>query len=233
MSQFTPLPQSRAEAKNAGLWSEAPAWRNTAIAAAILTAAAIALPIALPQTTPSPLTSPAPVSAPMNPASPLAVPAHLNPPAQVAPVPMRAAVQPAPMRLAALPAPQAAPAAQPGACVLAARTAPAAMGSGTVVSFEDRVTSLARIPRAEADIGGHIDPSFIDNQRVVVRMSDGLAEIFLTPRTMPVNLGDRVTIQGIYRNAQLPCNYVPPLITADMGPAPVSETVTPTKPPQP
>jgi len=77
------------------------------------------------------------------------------------------------MRLAALPAPQAAPAAQPSACVLAARAAPAAFGSGTVVSFEDHATSLARIPRAEAEIGGQIDPAFVDNQRVAVRRATG------------------------------------------------------------
>jgi hypothetical protein len=37
---------------------------------------------------------------------------------------------------------------------------------------------------------------------------------------MTVHLGDRVTVQGGYRNINLPCNYIPNLITADLGPLP-------------
>jgi phosphatidylserine decarboxylase len=110
---------------------------------------------------------------------------------------------------------------------------PTAFGNGVVLSFEDRATSLARIQFTESQSNGKIDPAYIDNQRVTVRMSNGQYHVFLVPKTLTVQAGDRVTFQGGYRNINLPCNYVPNLITADMGPAPQNAAPGPPSPAQP
>ena len=79
---------------------------------------------------------------------------------------------------------------------------------------------MARIQVTEAHNGGQIDPDYFDNQRVTVRLADGEYRVFLVPKTMQVQAGDRVTVQGGYRNINLRCSYIPNLITADLGPVP-------------
>lgn len=97
--------------------------------------------------------------------------------------------------------------------------APAYFSQGVVTGFESRAASQARIKVTEAHAGGQIDPAYINNQRVIVHLPNGKGQVLLLPAGMSVSIGDRVALQGGYRNMNLPCNYVPNLITADLGPA--------------
>ena len=106
------------------------------------------------------------------------------------------------------------------ACALQSSPAPAALGAGAVESFIDRATAQALIERTQSQAGGKIDPDYVDNLRVAVRMDDGGRATVLVPKTMVVRIGDRVAVQSAYRSAQLPCNYIPNLVTADLGPTP-------------
>ena len=93
------------------------------------------------------------------------------------------------------------------------------MGVGRVVAFEDHATSLARIQLTQRQNGGLIDPDYIENLRVHVLLGNGDMRVLIVPRTMQVHAGDMITCQGGYRNLNLPCNYVPNLVTSDLGPA--------------
>jgi hypothetical protein len=121
------------------------------------------------------------------------------------------------------PAPDQLAASSPGsgaqACALRAAPAPTALGGGVVESFIDRETAQALIGRTQAQAGGKIDPDYVDNLRVAVRMDDGGRATVLVPKAMVVQVGDRVAVESSYRSAKLPCNYVPNLVTADLGPS--------------
>ncbi len=104
------------------------------------------------------------------------------------------------------------------ACLLIQAPSPVFFGSGTVVSLEDRAAALVHTRQSEARKGGLIDPAYLTNPRVVVRMPNGRYDVFVVPHDMKVFPGDRVTLQGGYRNVNLPCNYVPNLVTSDLGP---------------
>jgi hypothetical protein len=99
------------------------------------------------------------------------------------------------------------------ACHISLPTSPAPLGGGTVVGFEDRATSLDRIKRTRVALHGEIDPAYADNQRVVVRLDNySVPRALLVPKNMQVHIGDRIQAQDTYRNAMLPCNYIPNLI---------------------
>ena len=117
------------------------------------------------------------------------------------------------------------------ACALQTSPAPVALGAGAVESFIDRATAQALIERTQAQAGGKIDPDYVDNLRVAVRMDDGSRATVLVPKAMAVRVGDRVTVESSYRNAQLPCNYIPNLVTADLGPAPAQISSAPSSVP--
>lgn len=222
------LSQSAQPAPGESLWEKAPAWRGLVTAASLFTVLAVATPVLLP----APQDAPAGVpvhhvaqaqahvaSVPAAPAPAAPVPAAPVPVVPAAPVHAPAAPQLASLQ------PQPVPQAQPNVCLLTLPPAPTGFGQGTVLSFEDRATSLARIKMSQAQAGGLIDPDYIDNQRVTLHMANGSYRVFLVPRTMHVNLGDRVMVQGGYRNINLPCNYVPNLITTDLGPPPEAASV--------
>lgn len=236
------LPSASPEQQNDGLWDKAPAWRNLVIGASLLTFVAVALPIVLPQADESgtpPVTAQSPVPVVQS-QPPQLVPATAAPqvaaniPAASDTTPQSSTVAsptpvttPASTLLTAAPqnaslpanAPAPQPAAQSDVCLLVLPPNPNMVGSGVVMSFEDRATSLARIQRSQADSGAKIDPDYIDNQRVTVRLPNGNYHVFLVPKTMHVSVGDVVTMQSNYRNVNLPCNYVPNLIVADLGSA--------------
>lgn len=190
------------------------------------------------------MSAPRPVPPTIKPAVPMVAmpPAALQPAAPVHSAVARALAHPAvspipqapaPVQTASLPPatpvgsatapisnPTLAPTGQSNVCLMVMPPSPTGFGSGMVMSFEDRATSMARIQVTQAHAGGQIDPDYIDNQRVTVRLVDGEYRVFLVPKTMQVHAGDRVNGQGSYRNINLPCSYIPNLITADLGPAP-------------
>lgn len=215
-------------APNESLWNKAPAWRNLVVSASLLTGVALALPL-IPQqeTRPSAVpvvqrlhtnapvmrtaalpTAPKPVAAAPAPAEP----APLSP---ARPVHRARSALAAPTQLAsATPQPQT----QSDACHLVGSSTPMPIGVGRVVSFVDRAASLTLIQATQRRAGGLIDPDYIDNQRVDIVLGNGVVRLALVPKTMQVRIGDMVAAQEGYRNVNLPCNYVPSLITSDLGP---------------
>jgi hypothetical protein len=239
------LSQAGEQTAAPGLWDNAPAWRNLIIAATLLTAVAAALPVLLPPqmnaivTAPARIVSPPVVRALSAPARQLAVPV-LAPPSEQKPRVRAAAlaparqnqaqpaqqVQPAPQQIQ--PVQQTQPAQPANVCTLRPMSpTPQLIGLGTVIGFEDHALSLARIQVTEAQAGGKIDPAYIDNQRIIVQRPSGQTSVFILPKGMTVQIGDRVTLQNGYRNMALPCNYIPVEIATDIGPAP-AQTSPPT-----
>jgi hypothetical protein len=208
LSSSSPAAQP-ASGTGSTLWGDSPGLRRLTITAAALTVSAIGLGVLLPSS-PDRSTAPAAVTQPTPQALIAPAPPH---PAPVAPS------FPAPQ----ITTPAAATAAQPvdeaKACRIAQPGAPEHFGTGVVVGFENHDISLARIQVTQQQVGGAIDPAYIDNQRVALRMPNGRVVVFLQPRNLQVHIGDRVTVQSSYRNVNLPCNYVPQLITSDLGPA--------------
>ena len=100
------------------------------------------------------------------------------------------------------------------------------------MSFYDQATALNMIQVTQAQNHGKIDPDYVDNLRVQLRLPNGKPLVALVPKSMTVHVGDRVTFQGGYRVANLPCNYIPSLLTADLGNAPSSGTGMPPQQPQ-
>jgi hypothetical protein len=114
---------------------------------------------------------------------------------------------------------------QPEACHLALPTAPGTSYRGTVLSFVDGTASMNQINRIQSKSGGRIDPAYTDRQRVSARGNDGNLNFFSVPPNLEVHVGDQLMLQNWYRNAKLPCNYVPNLVIANLGPAGDSTTV--------
>jgi hypothetical protein len=108
------------------------------------------------------------------------------------------------------------PAVSPDCKLTLADRAPA-LGAGTVIDFEDRETSRARIAASEKRLGGQIDPDYRDRLRVVVKLDSGETQVFIAPAQTQIHLRDRVMAQGPARNPALPCNYVPPTIAVGAG----------------
>jgi hypothetical protein len=107
----------------------------------------------------------------------------------------------------------------PPACALQQPDKPHAHGHGKVLGFEDRANARAGIAGREAQRGGAIDPGYVNDQRAYVRQDDGLVDVFDIPAGVTLHVGDRVRLQGSYRNAALACSYVPHLIFPDDGPS--------------
>jgi hypothetical protein len=110
--------------------------------------------------------------------------------------------------------------AQPGtpACPMQAPLAPPALGAGTVTRLLTPAMIQANIQSAQAQVQGLIDPAYADRSAVVVHLDSGRDQVGRALPGVEVHVGDRVTLQGLYRNTALPCNYIPNLITADLGP---------------
>jgi hypothetical protein len=63
-----------------------------------------------------------------------------------------------------------------------------------------------------------MDPTYVGRTAVVVHLDSGRDQVGRMPPGLDVHVGDRVSLQGVYRNAALPCHYIPNLVTADLGP---------------
>lgn len=238
MSEPGMAPLGQAEAES--LWHRAPGWRTLTVAASLLTLVAASLPILLPEegapASHSSFAAPARVrvalalkpAPPSTPAPSSSAPQLPAPHPRVSAAPAPAKVPPQQLRLAS--APQAQTASQSTAPVCNMRQediAPRLIGLGKIIGFEDHALSLARIQLTEANVGGTIDPDYVENQRVTVRRNNGQVGVFIVPKGMSVQVGDRVTLQNGYRNTALPCNYKPVQIASDIGPPP-----TPVQAPQ-
>ena len=111
------------------------------------------------------------------------------------------------------------PPAQPGAaaCAMQVPLTPVTLGPGTVTTLMTPEMSRDNIMRTEVSSHGAIDPAYADRSAVVVHLDSGRDQVGRMPPGLAVHVGDRVTLQAWYRNTALPCNYVPNLVTADLG----------------
>ena len=223
------LLQAESAARQDNLWEKAPAWRNLTIAASLLTLAAVATPMLLPQAqdtapqTPSPKVSLAAPTAKLS-AVPKESPA---PPAQIAPpaTPKVAAPQTAApaQHVAVAPAQPAANPIPSAACAINLSTQAQAMGGGTVLGFENAQEAQLRMRTNEQSMGGLINPAYAITPRAIVRpdgsVPGGMSQIVVVPPNMTVNPGDHITFSSIHRDTSMPCGFIPPLVTADTGPA--------------
>jgi hypothetical protein len=99
------------------------------------------------------------------------------------------------------------------------------------------VTSVLTLPAITANINnaqalahGAIDPAYAARTAVNVRLDSGIDQTGRLPPGVTPHVGDRVTMQGWYRNVALPCNYIPNLVTADLGPASPPASAPPSAP---
>lgn len=68
------------------------------------------------------------------------------------------------------------------------------------------------LQRTQAQFQAKINPAYVSNLRAVIS-PDGVHRLFvLVPGGMTVKIGDQVEFAGAYRDASLPCHYVPNLI---------------------
>jgi hypothetical protein len=235
---------------------DAPALRNLAFLATGLTVAAVVLavpalrdqanapapaataPVTVAQATPAPAVTQTAAATPVQAGPAQAAPVQAAPPpvrrsASAPPVSVPLAPQaPAPAQTqfanaAPLAQPQGVP--QPASCAVNSRSLVMPFGQGVVTGIEDPLVSSRRIHGIEVATGGNIDPNYATTLRVVVQPSGG-GQSF-TPALPPglvVHVGDRVIVTSGYRNMNLPCNYVPPHVTSDLGPAAPASGTPPT-----
>jgi hypothetical protein len=211
------------ERRQAGLWSQAPGWRNLVIAATLLTGVAVALPLYLSgeDTAPAPhrtaapariAARPAQAPGPVVPAHPAAH-AHLS--AIVPPAAQTQAVQPQ----AAQAQVQAQPQVQQ-ACSIVMPNVPHMM-SGTIVGVIPHERSLNIFRNTALFSGGTVNPAYVDNMRVMVRPDSGTnggSHNPVVPSTLHVAVGDHVTYQTPYRDPTQTCGFYPSQVVADQGP---------------
>ena len=219
MSEEGPLLQTGAPDAEARLWDKAPAWRTLTVAASLLTLAAVATPLLLPE--PSPTSTPAKAVIAAN-AGKMLLPQAPHHDVALA-VPPAAIPAPAPIRHAA--ASQAA-----AACGLTMPGVAHAQSPGTVAAFINPTESAVLLQQTEQQRGARIDPAYRNDPRVILRGDNGQLGRFTVPPGVHVALGDRVMVQSPFRNTALPCNFVPALITADLGPAPKAAAPPPAPP---
>jgi hypothetical protein len=123
-------------------------------------------------------------------------------------------------RLAAV-APGQAASAQPGsvACEIQAPPAPTSLGAGTVTVLMNPAQIKANIEGGQAQLHGVMDPDYVNRTAVLVHLDSGLNQVGRLPPGQTAKVGDRVTLQSMYRNFALPCHYIPNVVTASLGPS--------------
>jgi hypothetical protein len=115
-------------------------------------------------------------------------------------------------------------------CAITFATEARPMGTGVVTGFENPDTARQRMLNNEKANGGPISPAFAGTPRAIVQMDgDGGSQIAVVPPGMEVHVGDRIAFNAIHRDAAAPCAFVPPLVTADNGPAPAMPTPLPVR----
>jgi hypothetical protein len=84
------------------------------------------------------------------------------------------------------------------------------------MAFQTPASARADIPRRKAQLGGAIDPRYLDDLRAAVRQDDGWVQAFDVPQGLTVKAGERVMLHGSYRSTASPCSYIPALVGADV-----------------
>jgi hypothetical protein len=101
----------------------------------------------------------------------------------------------------------------PAACPLSRVTlALPAPAPGVVVAFVSKQKAATLIMHTESLAHAQIDPDYVDNQRVVLRLSSGRRAVVLVPHDMTVTIGEAVTFTPGHASRGDKCLYVPNLI---------------------
>jgi len=91
---------------------------------------------------------------------------------------------------------------------------------GEVVGFLSPEQADNAVQRTQAQLGRTINPDYLSNVRSLVHLDGGVQGsryIYLVPQGMSVRMGDRVEVIGGRIDPNLPCQYVPALITRDLS----------------
>jgi hypothetical protein len=81
-----------------------------------------------------------------------------------------------------------------------------------VLQFLSHTASVTRLMDTEHRTGGTIDPAYVNNQRVLVRISPSKGVVAVVPAGMQVQLGEVVTFIPGHAEPDNPCVYIPNLL---------------------
>jgi hypothetical protein len=91
---------------------------------------------------------------------------------------------------------------------------------GQVVGFLTLEQADNAVQRTQTQLGMTINPDYLSNVRSLVHLDGGVQGsryIYLVPQGMNVRIGDRVEVVGGLIDPNLPCHYIPALITRDLS----------------
>lgn len=91
---------------------------------------------------------------------------------------------------------------------------------GQVVGFLSPDQADNAVQRTQAQLGMTISPDYLANQRSLIHLDgavQGSRYIYLVPQGMNVRIGDRVEVIVGRLDPNLPCHYIPALITRDLS----------------
>jgi hypothetical protein len=91
---------------------------------------------------------------------------------------------------------------------------------GQVVGFLTPEQADDVLQRTQRQLGMTINPDYLPNARSYVHLDGGVQGsryVYLVPQGMNVRVGDRVEIIGGRLDPNLPCAYIPNLITRDLS----------------
>ena len=91
---------------------------------------------------------------------------------------------------------------------------------GQVVGFLSTDQANRLMQQTQAELRMAINPDYIGNVRSLVHLDgspEGSRFVFLVPQGMNVRIGDRVEVIGGRVDSNLPCHYIPTLITRGLS----------------
>jgi len=95
---------------------------------------------------------------------------------------------------------------------------PAQQGQVVGILTPEQADNL--LQRTQTQLGMAINPDYLPNVRSLVHL-DGAVQgswyVYLVPQGMNVRIGDRVEVIGGRIDPNLPCHYIPNLITRDLS----------------
>jgi hypothetical protein len=95
---------------------------------------------------------------------------------------------------------------------------PAQQGEVVGILTPEQADNL--LQRTQTQLGMTINPDYLPNVRSLVHLDGGMQGsryVYLVPQGMNVRIGDRVEVIGGRIDPNLPCHYIPNLITRDLS----------------
>jgi hypothetical protein len=91
---------------------------------------------------------------------------------------------------------------------------------GQIVGFLSTDQAIGLMQQTQAELRMAINPDYIANVRSLVHLDgsvEGSRYVYVVPQGMNVRIGDRVEVIGGRVDSNLPCHYIPTLITHDLS----------------